>query len=70
VRPSATWQATPESAIFERAMYDRVPLDELPGNRHNGMVSAGGRVFLLGDAAHAMYPGPGQVGPGQWAHLV
>jgi len=49
-------QATPESAIFERGLLDRVPLDELGA----GLASAGGRVLLLGDAAHAMHPGPGQ----------
>ncbi|KAG2490583.1 hypothetical protein HYH03_010977 [Edaphochlamys debaryana] len=45
-------EATPEAAIFERAMYDRLPLER--------WASPGGRVVLLGDSAHAMYPGPGQ----------
>jgi hypothetical protein len=49
-------QATPESEIFERATIDRVPLDELGA----GMVGAGGRLVLLGDAAHAAHNGPGQ----------
>jgi hypothetical protein len=51
-------QATPESEIFERAMIDRIPLDELGA----GLVGAGGRLVLLGDAAHAMHSGPGQGG--------
>lgn len=49
-------QATPESIIFERALSDRIPLDQLEAT----MVSPGGRVVLLGDAAHAMHTGPGQ----------
>jgi hypothetical protein len=57
-------QATPESAIFERAMLDRVPLDELvpPGSGRRALSTASGRLVLLGDAAHAMHSGPGQVG--------
>ena len=64
-------QATPEEAIFERAMLDRIPLDELPpspaavqvqqGARvHAGPSSKGCRVVLLGDALHAAHTGPGQ----------
>ncbi|GFH12919.1 uncharacterized protein HaLaN_08700, partial [Haematococcus lacustris] len=49
-------QATPEADIFERAMLDRIPLDELCA----GLSGAGGRLLLLGDAAHAMHSGPGQ----------
>ncbi|PNH10702.1 Zeaxanthin epoxidase, chloroplastic, partial [Tetrabaena socialis] len=45
-------EATPEASIFERALYDRLPLGR--------WASPGGRVVLLGDAAHAMHPGPGQ----------
>eukprot|EP00879_Flechtneria_rotunda_P016255 GHRR01017007.1.p1 GENE.GHRR01017007.1~~GHRR01017007.1.p1 ORF type:complete len:385 (+),score=114.10 GHRR01017007.1:670-1824(+) len=45
-------EATDESAIYERAMLDSLPLPKWTG--------AGGRVVLLGDAAHAMYTGPGQ----------
>jgi hypothetical protein len=63
-------QATPESAIFERPVSDLVPLDEIPGNRHNGMVSTGGRVFLLGDAAHAMHNAPGQVSICKWWRCI
>ncbi|KAL6758981.1 hypothetical protein V8C86DRAFT_2585754 [Haematococcus lacustris] len=51
-------QATPEADIFERAMLDRIPLDELGA----GLTAAGGRLLLLGDAAHAMHSGPGQGG--------
>lgn len=39
-------------------MIDRIPLDELGA----GLVGAGGRMVLLGDAAHAMHSGPGQGG--------
>ncbi len=49
---AAIIQATPESIIFERALYDRLPLSR--------WSSPGGRLLLLGDAAHAMHPGPGQ----------
>jgi len=45
-------EATDEAAIFERATWDRVPL--------SSWSAAGGRVLLMGDAAHAMYSGPGQ----------
>ncbi|KAG2497363.1 hypothetical protein HYH03_004522 [Edaphochlamys debaryana] len=45
-------QATPESSIFERALYDRLPLKR--------WASPGARVVLLGDSAHGMHPGPGQ----------
>lgn len=45
-------EATDESAIYERAMWDRLPLP--------AWSAAGGHVVLLGDAAHAMYSGPGQ----------
>jgi 2-polyprenyl-6-methoxyphenol hydroxylase-like FAD-dependent oxidoreductase len=45
-------EATDESAIYERAMWDRLPLP--------CWSAAAGRVVLLGDAAHAMYSGPGQ----------
>lgn len=42
-------EATDESAIFERAIWDRLPLTK--------WSSPGGHVVLLGDAAHAMHPG-------------
>ncbi|KXZ51915.1 hypothetical protein GPECTOR_11g42 [Gonium pectorale] len=45
-------EAVPESRLFERALYDRLPLER--------WSSRGGRVVLLGDSAHAMHPGPGQ----------
>ncbi|KXZ51919.1 hypothetical protein GPECTOR_11g46 [Gonium pectorale] len=45
-------EAVPESCLFERALYDRLPLER--------WSSRGGRVVLLGDSAHAMHPGPGQ----------
>ncbi len=48
-------QATPESLIFERGIYDRVPLDELGAK----LTSPNGRVILLGDAAHAMHSSTG-----------
>ncbi|PNW86790.1 hypothetical protein CHLRE_02g095750v5 [Chlamydomonas reinhardtii] len=44
--------ATPEPVIFERALYDRLPLDD--------WAAPGRRVVLLGDSAHGMHPGPGQ----------
>ncbi|KAF5831457.1 hypothetical protein DUNSADRAFT_13132 [Dunaliella salina] len=66
-------QATPETSIFERAILDRIPLDELPpwgdlqgsnaGNPEKSrspLASPGNRVVLLGDALHAVHPGPGQ----------
>ena len=40
---------TDESAIYERATWDRLPL--------KSWSAAGGRVVLMGDAAHAMYSG-------------
>jgi hypothetical protein len=40
---------TDESAIYERATWDRLPLKK--------WSAAGGRVVLMGDAAHAMYSG-------------
>lgn len=40
---------TDEDAIYERATWDRLPL--------KSWSAAGGRVVLLGDAAHAMYSG-------------
>lgn len=43
---------TDESAIYERATWDRLPLDK--------WSAADGRVLLLGDAAHAMYSGEDQ----------
>jgi hypothetical protein len=59
-------QATPEALIYERAMCDRVPLDELPrlggdSGRTATMASDSGRLVLLGDAAHAVHPSMGQV---------
>jgi len=69
------WQATPEASIFERAMLDRIPLDEIPprgkangsssssSNSNAGrsqLASPGNRVVLLGDAMHAAHSGPGQ----------
>jgi hypothetical protein len=59
-------QATPEALIYERAMCDRVPLDEVPSPDEKAgtaapMASKSGRLLLLGDAAHAMHPSAGQV---------
>jgi hypothetical protein len=51
-------QATPESDILERAMLDRIPLDQLGA----GLVGPGGRLVLVGDTAHTMHSGPGQGG--------
>eukprot|EP00897_Mesotaenium_endlicherianum_P007701 jgi/Mesen1/695/ME000109S_10908 len=48
----AAIEATEESLIFERRIMDRLPADR--------WSDAGGHVVLLGDAAHAMYPGPGE----------
>jgi 2-polyprenyl-6-methoxyphenol hydroxylase-like FAD-dependent oxidoreductase len=42
-------EETDESAIFERATWDRLPL--------KSWSAAQGRVVLMGDAAHAMYSG-------------
>ncbi|KAI5063100.1 hypothetical protein GOP47_0021647 [Adiantum capillus-veneris] len=45
-------EATDEKAIFERKIMNRLPLDK--------WSDADGSVLLIGDAAHAMYVGPGQ----------
>ncbi len=50
-------QATPESSIYERAICDRLPLDELGVPMHS---PKGGRVVLVGDAAHPLHPGLAQ----------
>ncbi|GJP45665.1 hypothetical protein CLOM_g5026 [Closterium sp. NIES-68] len=47
--------STPESLIFERRQLDRPP----PTDSWSDPV-CGNRVVLIGDAAHAMDPGPGQ----------
>jgi salicylate hydroxylase len=47
----ATVEATPAAAIYERRILDLPPLP--------AWSSPSGRVVLLGDAAHAMHPGPG-----------
>lgn len=49
VCPLQEVEDTDESAIFERATWDRLPL--------KSWSAAGGRVVLMGDAAHAMYSG-------------
>ncbi|EOD16122.1 hypothetical protein EMIHUDRAFT_245338 [Emiliania huxleyi CCMP1516] len=45
-------RATAEEGIFERRIFDTQPLP--------AWSSAAGRVTLLGDAAHALHPTPGQ----------
>ncbi|CAI5996259.1 unnamed protein product [Closterium sp. NIES-64] len=47
--------STPENLIFERRQLDRPP----PADSWSDPV-CGNRVVLIGDAAHAMDPGPGQ----------
>lgn len=48
----AAVEACPESNIFQREILDRRPL--------RTWSSRGGRVVLMGDAAHSMNPSPGQ----------
>ena len=48
----SVFEALPEEIIFERAIVGRLPLST--------WLSPGGRVTLLGDAAHGMHPAPGQ----------
>eukprot|EP00746_Dinoflagellata_sp_MGD_P165502 gnl/MRDRNA2_/MRDRNA2_94813_c0_seq1.p1 gnl/MRDRNA2_/MRDRNA2_94813_c0~~gnl/MRDRNA2_/MRDRNA2_94813_c0_seq1.p1 ORF type:complete len:592 (+),score=134.09 gnl/MRDRNA2_/MRDRNA2_94813_c0_seq1:255-1778(+) len=49
-------RATPETQIFERRLADRAALEEWADTSTNG----GGRVVLIGDAAHPMIPSQGQ----------
>lgn len=49
---AAVVAATEEGAIFERPLFDLLPL--------SSWSAAGGRVVLLGDSAHAMSPNAGQ----------
>ena len=50
-------EATPEDQIFERRQADRPKLLKWSSRRRKG---AGGRVVLMGDAAHPMIPSLGQ----------
>jgi len=50
-------EATPDDQIFERRQADRPKLLKWSSRRRRG---AGGRVVLLGDAAHPMIPSLGQ----------
>uniref|UniRef100_A0A6U5LL77 FAD-binding domain-containing protein n=1 Tax=Corethron hystrix TaxID=216773 RepID=A0A6U5LL77_9STRA len=50
-------EATPEDKIFERRQADRPKLLKWSSRRRKG---AGGRVVLMGDAAHPMIPSLGQ----------
>jgi 2-polyprenyl-6-methoxyphenol hydroxylase-like FAD-dependent oxidoreductase len=52
----ALLDATPESAIFERRLADRQPLMRWQDKSRRG----GGRVVLIGDAAHPMVPSQGR----------
>lgn len=49
-------RATPEAQIFGRRLADRAPLKQWADESANG----GGRVVLIGDAAHPMIPSQGQ----------
>jgi len=49
-------RATPEAQIFGRRLADRAPLKQWADTSANG----GGRVVLIGDAAHPMIPSLGQ----------
>lgn len=52
----ACLRATPEAQIFGRRLADRAPLKQWADVSANG----GGRVVLIGDAAHPMIPSLGQ----------
>eukprot|EP00271_Cylindrocystis_brebissonii_P015450 TRINITY_DN38349_c0_g1_i1.p1 TRINITY_DN38349_c0_g1~~TRINITY_DN38349_c0_g1_i1.p1 ORF type:complete len:510 (-),score=86.56 TRINITY_DN38349_c0_g1_i1:1182-2504(-) len=45
-------EATDEKLVFERRVMERLPIDKWSDPTK--------RVVLMGDAAHAMYPGPGE----------